>query len=575
MNDQERQLSRQAKQMALEQLSLISLQDYHLASIDERLEHYAQSLMADTSAHNGYELLALARFFHLLDDSRYEFRTYEARRFINFYEHLKFSNDKLGRCCYKMTSVQVFQFCSIMGFYVKASGERLTRTALLFVPRKFSKTTSVASLAVWDFLYGDTNAQAYCASNSYKQSQVCFKEIKGILKSLDPKLRQFKLNREHIEWLDNPNRSSFIDCLANNPDKLDGLNASMVIMDEYAQADSAELYGVLTTSMGIRTNPLTAIITTASDKPDGPFAHQLEGFKRILRGEVVNDRAFIHIFEPDADDSEDDPHTWAKVQPHLGITVRNNWYEEQWRDAQLSAENMKNFRTKLLNVFDTGNEDTWITGETIRSLYRNVDIDNLGYRADCEVAVDLSTDNDFSAVSYYVYLRNERKAHIHTEYYFPEDRIPEHRNRELYRRWADEGYLKLCKGRIIDFNQITNDILAHGRFVHIYRLGFDPAKSRDFQNVMKCAYPGAGNYLFPYKQTYYAFTSPVQSMQRLVETKNITFNENPINAFCFDNCVLDTDRNDLSKPLKRGANLKIDGAITALMALGLAETEKR
>lgn len=87
-------------------------------------------------------------------------------------------------------------------------------------------------------LFGDANAQTYVAANSYNQAKVCFDEIRNILKSLDPKFRHFKINREII-YNRIKGKTSFARCLASNPDKLDGLNASMVIVDEYSQADSA------------------------------------------------------------------------------------------------------------------------------------------------------------------------------------------------------------------------------------------------------------------------------------------------------------------------------------------------
>lgn len=51
-------------------------------------------------------------------------------------------------------------------------GRRLIRTAYLFVPRKFSKTTSCAALAVYDMLFGDNNAQAYVGANRDRKSVV-------------------------------------------------------------------------------------------------------------------------------------------------------------------------------------------------------------------------------------------------------------------------------------------------------------------------------------------------------------------------------------------------------------------
>lgn len=91
----------------------------------------------------------------------------------------------------------MFQFSNILAFYKPGTNKRLIRSSL-FVPRKFSKTTSVASLSINDLLFGDANAQTYVAANSYNQAKVCFDEIRNILKSLDPKFRHFKINREII-----------------------------------------------------------------------------------------------------------------------------------------------------------------------------------------------------------------------------------------------------------------------------------------------------------------------------------------------------------------------------------------
>lgn len=105
----------------------------------------------------------------------------------------------------------------------------------------------------------------------------------------------------------------------------------MVIVDEYSQADSAALKNVLTSSMGARLNPLTVVITTASDKETAPFVEMLKMYKAILRGEIENDSIFAHIFEPDIDDEEGDPATWRKVQPHMGITVYEDFYIDAYQ----------------------------------------------------------------------------------------------------------------------------------------------------------------------------------------------------------------------------------------------------
>lgn len=572
MTDEQKKQARELKAAAAARLEHMDMGRWGLGQIDGRLDDYARELSCHTDGHNLYELLALERFLRMLDS--YELRIGEVQRFIRFYEMLKFDG-KSGRQSYRLTPVQVFQFTNILGFW-RADGHRLCRDACLFVPRKFSKTTSVTSLADYDLLTGDSNAQIYCGANSYDQAKIAFDEIRKTLKGLDPDLKHFKLNRETVRWKDNPERDSFVRCLANNPDKLDGLNASTVIMDEYAQADSADLYNVLVTSMGVRDNPLVVTITTASDKPEAPFAQKLEYYRGVLRGDVEADSVFAHLFQPDVDDGDGDAHTWRKVHPHLGITVPESYYRQMWEQAQQSRDAMKAFRTKMLNVYETAGGRSWITGEQLRGCMRQVDIDRLGYAADCEVAVDLSLDDDFSAVSYFVYLRDDKTGHIVTDYYFPKGRMAKHPNREMYSRWAERGWLKLCEGNIIDYRQIVMDILARGRNLRILQIGFDPKRAQEFQNILLAA--GGKEYMMPYKQTNYYFTLPVQAVPRMMEQHLLTFDPNPINAYCFDNAVIDEDRMGNCKPMKRGSSSssgKIDGCITAVMAVGLSLKQQR
>ena len=542
---------------------------YALGGTDQRLTEYVTQVIGRPDCHNLYELLAVKRFFLLLGKHRW--RADKVKMFFRFYEALRF-NGTTGRQSYRLTPVQCFQFANIFGFE-DAQGRRLTRTAYIFVPRKFSKTTSAASLAVYDMLFGDSNAQAYVGANSYDQAKICFDEIRAIMRDIDPQERHFRVNREKITFKDR-SRDSLIRCLTANAKTQDGLFASLVIMDEYAQArntagkNGADLKNVLTTSMGPRREPLVVIITTASEVVDGPFAHELEGVKRILRGEAENDSMFASLFMPDVDDREDDPRTWAKVQPHLGITVQPDFYEREWQTAQMSAENMLAFRTKLLNVFTINEEKTWFTYEKARELVGDFSIDRVQGHPECAVAFDLSVHDDFSAVTYTLYSSASKRFYSHTDYYFPFGALKGHPNEQLYRLWNEKGYLRFCRGDKIDVKLIAEDILRRSKTVSIIRIGYDAYKSQELVSILSTV--GARNVLQPYSQTYGSFNLPVESLEMLAydSPPRITLNDNPINVFCLTNCVIDEDHLENKKPLKASRYRKIDGAITLLMTLG-------
>lgn len=551
------------------QLSKCPVSSPHLR-VDDRLLEYVIECISNPSGHNYYELLSIKRFIDFIYRDDIEFRSGEVRKFITFYESLKFSG-KRGPTRYKLTPVQVFQFANIFGFYDIATGLRLIREVLLFVPRKFSKTTSIAAIAIYDILFGDTNAEAYVAANSYDQAQVCFRAIKQIVKNLDPRMKSFKTNREIIFNL-RKGRTSFARCLASDPDNLDGLNASTVIVDEYSQADTADLKNVLTSSMGNRDNPLTCVITTASQKMDTPFQTMLTVYKEILKGNATNDHVFAHIFEPDEDDEFGDPATWEKVQPHLGVTVNHQFYKSEWVKAQLAQDDMIEFKCKLLNVFAAKSNKEWIPADKIKAITRPVRLNTLQQRYWCMVAVDLSVRDDFSCVSYNVYDQVNRCFYVYNDYYMPEGALNSHCNASYYKEMHQKGYLKLVPGEILDYDYIVNDIVENSQYVAIMRIGYDPYKSIDFVNKMRSV---GGADMVPFKQTYGAFTSPLETLEIAIFSEKIVIDDNPLNLYCFNNAVIDEDKLENRKPIKKTAAKKIDAVITTIMTLGLYNTWER
>lgn len=562
MTEEEKDRLRQAKKDVTAQLANAPIADYRLCEVDARLECYVMEVAKNPDAHNLYEQLAVMRFFRMAD--KYGINATEVQRFFTLYENLHFPG-KAGLQKYKLTPVQTFQFANIYGFW--HNGRRVVREAILFVPRKFSKTTSSASLAIDDLLYGDANAESYTGANSNDQAKKCFDVIRGCMRKLDPKERRYTVNEQTIKSK-RKDRTAFAQCLTANARTKDGLNASTVIMDEFSQARDNSLLTVLTTSMGVRENPLTVIITTASDVFDGPFYEMLQGYKDVLLGEFEDDSLFAHIFEPDLDDPENEEATWRKVQPHMDITVSMDFYRQEYKNAMRNgADAMLAFRTKLLNVYAENQQRSWISSTLARKISRPMPLDAITGRPDAMVSIDLSESDDFSAVTMGMYDITRKNFHFHTAYFFPEGALPGHPNERMYRVWAEKGYLILTEGDVIDYRAIVNYVLYLNKVVRILGIGYDPWKSQEVINMLAAS--GAENVLSGVKQTYGNFTAPVESFEHGVKTGHIFINDNPINYYCFGNAVLDTDKLENCKPIKRKQTQKIDGVITKLMCMRL------
>ena len=564
MTEEEKDRLRQAKTYVSAQLAEVlgRLGDYRLVEVDERLECYVEEVAGNPDGHNLYEQLAVMRFLRMAD--KYGINATEVHRFFTLYENLYFPG-KAGLQRYRLTPVQAFQFASIYGFW--NNGHRVVREAVLFVPRKFSKTTSSASLAIDDLLFGDANAESYTGANSNDQAKKCFDVIRGCMRKLDPKGRRYTINEQTIKSK-RKDRNAFAQCLTANARTKDGLNASTVIMDEFSQARDNSLLTVLTTSMGVRENPLTVIITTASDVFEGPFYEMLQGYKSVLLGEFEDDSLFAHIFEPDLDDPEDSEATWLKVQPHMGVTVSLDFYRQEYKNAvRNGSAAMLAFRTKLLNVYSENQQRSWISSTLARSIARPMPLDAIKGRPDAMVAIDLSESDDFSAVTVGIYDYDRKNFNFHTAYFFPEGALPGHPNERMYRVWAAKGYLTLTAGDVIDYRAIVDYVLYLNKVVRILGIGYDPWKSLEVINMLAAS--GADNVLAGVRQTYGNFTAPVESFEHGAKTGHIFINDNPINYYCFGNAVLDSDKLENCKPIKRTQTQKIDGVITKLMCLRL------
>jgi phage terminase large subunit-like protein len=183
------------------------------------------------------------------------------------------------------------------------------------------------------------------------------------------------------------------------------------------------------------------------------------------------------------------------------------------------------------------------------------------------VAIDLSESDDFSAVTMGLYDLQQKSFYFHTAYFFPAGALPGHPNEKLYRAWAEKGYLTLTDGDVIDYRAIVNYVLRLNQYVRILGIGYDPWKSQEVINMLSAA--GASNVIKGVKQTYGTFTAPVESFEHGAKTGHVFINDNPINAYCFGNAVLDCDKLENCKPIKRKQSQKIDGVITTLMCLRL------
>lgn len=521
---------------------------------------YAKDVLSGKIVAGKYMKLACERFEKFLLRGDLEFREKSVEHAISFVGILKHYTGRHKGTEFILQAWQQFIVASIYGFFVKATGERLTQSVYIEIARKNGKTAFGAALCLYHLIAdGEAGAEVQLAANSKDQAKVAFKMCSAFTRGIDARRKILKTYRDSILLKKN---ESILKVIAADDSKLDGFNASMFLLDEYHAAKNSRMKDVLQSSQGMRDNPIGVIITTAGFDKLGPCYSYRGMCIEVLNGASVDDRLFIAIYCIDEDDDWKNPEVWIKSNPNLGVTVKKTYIERQIGLACNSPIEEVGVKTKTLNVW-CDSLDVWIPDESILSVTGEVNLSNFDKNDDCFVGIDLSSTTDLAAVSYMV--THENKLYFKTDYYLPRESLKTKKLKELYGQWVKSGHLKLTPGNVIDYDCILNDIMEADGKVFIQKIGYDSWNSTQF--VINAENRGLP--MEPFSQSIGNFNKPTKELERMILSENVVIDNNIITRHCFRNVTMKRDWNGNTKPSKQFDDNKIDGVIAMIQAFGI------
>ena len=494
-----------------------------------------------------------------LDENGWEFREDSVNKVIKFVSKLKHFTGKHANKPFKLLPWQVFIIANLYGFYNK-DGSRRFNTAYLEMARKQGKTALVAALAMYHLIADDEqSAEILFAANSKDQAKIGFNMVKAFSKGYDPDGKRIK-----SRWLDIyfDESNSFIKVLAADSSKIDGYNCSLGIVDEYHSAPDSSVRDVIRSSQGMRVNPLLITITTAGFDKSLPCYDLRTVCTEIIAGVKKDESLFSVIYSLDEEDDWRDPKVWLKSNPNLGVTVNEEFLSTQVQQAINSPNDEVGVKTKNLNVW-CDSAEVWIPDSYIVAASKKIDFNDFKGE-NCYVGVDLASNVDLTAVSYLFY--KDDKYYFKTEYYIPHDTLGVHNlhaDKELYKDWAGNKYLKVTAGNVTDYDYITKDLLDVSNNSDILKVYYDKYNANAW--VIQCTEMGIN--LEPFSQALGNFNNCTKEFERLILSGKVVLDDNPINRYCLRNVMLKKDFNDNAKPIKMSEKKKIDGVISMLQAL--------
>ena len=490
----------------------------------------------------------------------------KVQRVISFIALLKHTVGKFENKPFVLSDWQVFIVANLYGFY-HLNGSRRFTSAYIELARKGGKTAFVGALALYGLSAdGEGGAEVLLAANSKEQAKIAFKIASNFVLKLDGKAKYFSPFRNEIKF--NITKSTMM-VLAADATKLDGLNCSCGIIDEYHSAPNSSVRDVISSSQGMRENPQLLTITTAGFNKTFPCYLLRQTNIEVLEGLKKDDSSFSMIYTLDELDDWQDPKVWVKSNPNLGITVTKKYLSDQVLKAKNNPSEEVNILTKNFNVWcDTST--VWIPSHYILSNSEDLKFTDFS-GSKCYIGVDLASVQDLTAVVY-VFKQNE-KIYIIPKFFIPEESLQTRVDKETYKQWVKEGYLYVTPGNVTDYEYITADLLAVSKILKVRKIAYDSWNSTQWATsatLLKLP-------LEPFSQTVGNFNGATRELERLIMTGRVVFDNNPILRWNFGNVVIRTDANGNIKPDKARSISKIDGVIAAIqgMAMYIEDSKKK
>lgn len=527
-------------------------------AIAKKYKKYAEDVLSGKIVAGQYIKLACKRYLSFFEREDMFFDTKAVDKVVNFISKLKHFTGSHASKPFILSDWQFHIICSIFGFKWKDKKTRVTRTAFIQVGRKNGKSSLLAAISLYCLIAdGEANAQVVFAANSSKQAALCFNMASTFLSGLDPKGKLFKRYRDKIKF---DYTKSEIIVTAADATKLDGLNCSMFCQDELEEAPNGKLWNVLSTSQGMREQPLAIAICTAGFDLSS-FCYQMRRSNiEILTGKASDDTMFSAIYELDDGDDVEDEKVWKKANPNLDIAIKSDYLRQQLQQAKNNPVLQTDVYTKLFNMWLSSSE-SWIPMEYIFKAQKNWEYkdfeDSYAY-----VGVDLGATSDLTAIS--LLINQEEKFYFRNYYFLPSDCLTSSPNREKYKLWKKLGFLNVTNGNVTDYDEVSKKIQIINEEIPITQISYDAWNSSAWAIQMT----NLGYNLVPYSQSIGSMNRPSKELQRLIMSEKIVLYPNPIDVFCFENCKPKYDLNDNLKVTKESWNQKIDGVVAMITSLG-------
>ena len=156
-----------------------------------------------------------------------------------------------------------------------------------------------------------------------------------------------------------------------------------------------------------------------------------------------------------------------------------------------------------------------------------------------------------------------------TQYFIPESKLdPENDDHDAgarYKEWAKAGLVTICDGNETDMEQVAAWFyqLQKEYGIKLYKCGYDQRFAKEWLSAME-AYGWSAKYgdVEMILQNAATLNNAINLVEAELKSRNINYNENPVDKWCFSNACLKQNDQRQALVVKTSNDKKIDGAVT-------------
>jgi phage terminase large subunit-like protein len=452
-------------------------------------------------------------------------------------------------------------------------GNRLTRVVYLQIPRGARKTTVGAGLGLLHSFGHEKTAGGACilAAGAEDQAQLAFDEALAFVRATAPLKNAARIVESELS-ITHRDSESELRAIPADGDVQHGKTPYFVLVDELHVWKNRKLWRALKTGMLKIPNTLLVIITTAGRGQDTLGYEEYRYAKRIASGEVENPSYLPIIFEPPAKYNWRDEKVWHAVNPGLSCGFPDlPGMRLAAIEASEKPSDLEDFKNYNLNEWLDHSEAPFVDMSVYDEGDKPVDLQALKGKP-CWLAVDLSSNSDLTVILA-AWQDDDGGYIVHPWFFCPKENLRRRSERDgvPYVEWAAKGLIDPTPGNVVDFHYVEDRIRRLCREYEVREIAFDPHLARNSMNTLL----GEGLPVIEMRQGWITMAPAIKELERAIIGRRFAHGGHPILRWNFSNIAVETDKAGNKSFHKGKSKDRIDGAVTAAMAVSRASAPQQ